>query len=73
MRRSIAIAVALVLIVVGLLGFATGAFVAVGCVLLVLSSLLLAVMLGIGASEEGKPSPPKKSPEQPKNNRPNVS
>jgi branched-subunit amino acid ABC-type transport system permease component len=54
MRRSIAIAVALVLIVVGLLGFATGAFVAVGAVLLVLASLLLAVMLGIGSDEEDK-------------------
>jgi branched-subunit amino acid ABC-type transport system permease component len=52
MRRSIAIAVALVLIVVGLLGFATGAFVAVGAVILVLACLLLAVMLGIGPSEE---------------------
>jgi Na+-transporting methylmalonyl-CoA/oxaloacetate decarboxylase gamma subunit len=73
MRRSIAIAVALVLIVVGLLGFATGAFVAIGCVVLVLSSLLLAVMLGIGASEdEGRPTA-KKPPERPKNNRPNVS
>jgi hypothetical protein len=55
MRRSIAIAVALVLIVVGLLGFATGAFVGVGCVVLVLSSLLLAVMLGIGPNEEDRP------------------
>jgi branched-subunit amino acid ABC-type transport system permease component len=54
MRRSIAIAVALVLIVVGLLGFATGAFVALGAVLLVLSCLLLAVMLGIGPNEEDK-------------------
>jgi hypothetical protein len=52
MRRSITIAVALVLCVVGLLGFATGAFVAIGCVILVLSSLLLAVMLGIGAGED---------------------
>jgi hypothetical protein len=52
MRRSITIAVALVLCVVGLLGFATGAFVAIGCVILVLSCLVLAVMLGIGASEE---------------------
>ena len=52
MRRSIAIAVALVLIVVGLLGFATGAFVAVGSVILVLASLLLAVMLGVGGGEE---------------------
>jgi hypothetical protein len=52
MRRSIAIAVALVLIVVGLLGFATGAFVAVGTVILVLACLLLAVMLGIGPGEE---------------------
>jgi branched-subunit amino acid ABC-type transport system permease component len=54
MRRSIAIAVALVLIVVGLLGFATGAFVALGAVLLVLSCLLLAVMLGIGPNEEDR-------------------
>lgn len=52
MRRSIAIAVALVLIVVGLLGFATGAFVAIGAILLVLASTLLAVMLGIGAGED---------------------
>jgi hypothetical protein len=52
MRRSIAIAVALVLAIVGLLGFATGAFVAIGCVVLVLSCLVLAVMLGIGADEE---------------------
>lgn len=51
MRRSIAIAVALVLIVVGLLGFATGAFVAIGAIILVLACLLLAVMLGIGADE----------------------
>jgi hypothetical protein len=56
MRRSIAIAVALVLAVVGLVGFATGAFVAIGCVVLVLSCLLLAVMLGIGADEEDRPS-----------------
>jgi len=52
MRRSITIAVALVLAVVGLLGFATGAFVAIGAVVLVLSCLVLAVMLGIGASED---------------------
>ena len=52
MRRSIAIAVALVLMVVGLVGFATSAFVAIGCVLLVLGSLLLAVMLGIGGGGE---------------------
>jgi hypothetical protein len=52
MRRSIAIAVALVLMVVGLLGFATTAFVAIGCVMLVLGSLLLAIMLGIGGGEE---------------------
>jgi hypothetical protein len=52
MRRSITIAVALVLAVVGLLGFATGAFVAIGCVILVLSCLVLAIMLGIGASED---------------------
>lgn len=48
MRRSIAIAVALVLMLVGLLGFATEAFVAIGCVLLVLGSLVLSVALGIG-------------------------
>ena len=47
-------AVALVLAVVGLLGFATGAFVAVGTVVLVLSSLVFAVMLGIGAAEDEK-------------------
>jgi hypothetical protein len=52
MRHSILIAVALVLMLVGLLGFAFGAFVAIGCVLLVLGSLLLAVMLGIGSGEE---------------------
>lgn len=54
MRRNVTMAVALVLAVVGLLGFATGAFVAVGCVVLVLSSLVLAVMLGIGAEEDTK-------------------
>lgn len=52
MRRSITMAVALVLAVVGLLGFATGAFVAIGCVVLVLSSLVFAVMLGIGADDD---------------------
>jgi hypothetical protein len=52
MRRNVTIVVALVLIVVGLLGFATGAFVAIGCVVLVLACLLLAVMLGIGGGEE---------------------
>jgi hypothetical protein len=52
MRRSITIAVALVLAVVGLLGFATGAFVAIGCIILVLSCLVIAIMLGIGADEE---------------------
>jgi hypothetical protein len=52
MRRNVTMAVALVLAVIGLLGFATGAFVAIGCVILVLSCLLLAVMLGIGAGEE---------------------
>jgi hypothetical protein len=52
MRRSITMAVALVLAVVGLLGFATGAFVAIGAIVLVLSCLVLAVMLGIGASED---------------------
>jgi hypothetical protein len=54
MRRNVAIVVALVLIVVGLLGFATGAFVAIGCVILVLASLLLAVMLGVGPQEDEK-------------------
>ena len=52
MRRNVTIVVALVLAVVGLLGFATGAFVAIGCVILVLSCGLLAVMLGIGGPEE---------------------
>ena len=52
MRRNVTIVVALVLAVVGLLGFATGAFVAIGCVLLVLSCLVIAVMLGIGSGEE---------------------
>ena len=52
MRRNVTIVVALVLAVVGLLGFATGAFVAIGCVILVLSCRLLAVMLGIGGPEE---------------------
>jgi hypothetical protein len=52
MRRSITMAVALVLAVVGLLGFATGAFVAIGAIVLVLSCLVLAVMLGIGANED---------------------
>jgi hypothetical protein len=52
MRRNVTIVVALVLAVVGLLGFATGAFVAIGCVVLVLSSALLAVMLGIGGPED---------------------
>ena len=51
MRRNVTIVVALVLAVVGLLGFATGAFVAIGCVVLVLSCTLLAVMLGIGGPE----------------------
>ncbi|HEY2478954.1 MAG TPA: hypothetical protein VGI17_09495 [Solirubrobacterales bacterium] len=54
MRRNVTMAVALVLAVVGLLGFATGAFVAIGCVVLVLSCLVFAVMLGIGASEDEK-------------------
>jgi hypothetical protein len=54
MRRNVTIVVALVLAVVGLLGFATGAFVAIGCVILVLSCLLLAVMLGIGPAEDEK-------------------
>jgi hypothetical protein len=54
MRRSIAIAVALVLAVVGLLGFATGAFVAIGCVILVLSCLALAILLGLGGEEEDR-------------------
>jgi hypothetical protein len=52
MRRNVTMVVALVLAVVGLLGFATGAFVAIGCVILVLSCLVFAVMLGIGAGEE---------------------
>ena len=52
MRRNVAIVVALVLIVVGLIGFATEAFVAIGCAILVLACLLLAVMLGIGPSED---------------------
>lgn len=68
MRRNVTIGVALVLAVVGLLGFATGAFVAIGCVILVLSCLLLAVMLGIDPTEEEE-----KSSDRPKNNRPNVS
>jgi hypothetical protein len=57
MRRHVTIAVALVLAVVGLLGFATGAFVAIGCVILVLSCGLLAVMLGIGGPEEDEKKP----------------
>jgi len=52
MRRNVTLAVALVLAVVGLLGFATGAFVAIGCVILVLSCGVIAVMLGIGGEEE---------------------
>jgi hypothetical protein len=52
MRRNVTLAVALVLAVVGLLGFATGAFVAIGCVILVLSCVVIAVMLGIGGGEE---------------------
>jgi hypothetical protein len=51
-RRNVTIVVALVLMAVGLLGFATGAFVAIGCVILVLACGLLAVMLGIGGPEE---------------------
>jgi hypothetical protein len=54
MRRNVTIVVALVLAVVGLIGFATGAFVAIGCVILVLSCLLLAVMLGLGPDEADK-------------------
>ena len=54
MRRNVTMAVALVLALVGLLGFATGAFVAVGCVVLVLSCLVFAVMLGIGTEEGPK-------------------
>jgi hypothetical protein len=61
MRRNVIIVVALVLAVVGLLGFATGAFVAIGCIVLVLSCLLLAVMLGIGSGEGDE-----KSPDRPK-------
>jgi hypothetical protein len=62
MRRNVTIVVALVLAVVGLLGFATGAFVAIGCVVLVLSCGLLAVMLGIGGPEDGEEErrPPEK-------------
>ncbi|HJZ36700.1 MAG TPA: hypothetical protein VJ204_10570 [Solirubrobacterales bacterium] len=56
MRRSIAIAVALVLMLVGLLGFATEAFVAIGCVILVLGSLLLAIALGMGANVDEEQS-----------------
>jgi hypothetical protein len=52
MRRNVTIVVALVLAVVGLIGFATGAFVAIGCVILVLACALLSVMLGIGGAEE---------------------
>ena len=52
MRRNVTMVVALVLAVVGLLGFATGAFVAIGCVILVLSCLVFAVMLGIGGGGE---------------------
>jgi hypothetical protein len=52
MRRNVTIVVALVLAVVGLLGFATGAFVAIGCVILVLACVLLSVMLGVGGREE---------------------
>jgi hypothetical protein len=54
MRRKVTMAVALVLAVVGLLGFATGAFVAIGCVILVLSCLVFAVMLGVGGPEDEK-------------------
>lgn len=57
MRRNVTIVVALVLAAVGLLGFATGAFVAIGCVILVLSCVLLAVMLGIGAGDEEEKPP----------------
>ena len=56
MRRSIAIAVALVLMLVGLLGFATEAFVAIGCVILVLGSLMLAIALGMGANVDEEQS-----------------
>jgi hypothetical protein len=62
-RRNVTIVVALVLMVVGLLGFATGAFVAIGCVVLVLACGLLAVMLGIGGPEDEEykdPPPPEK-------------
>jgi hypothetical protein len=52
MRRHVTIVVALVLAAVGLVGFATRAFVAIGCVILVLSCGLLSVMLGIGGPEE---------------------
>ncbi|MBS1844661.1 MAG: hypothetical protein JST53_09620 [Actinobacteria bacterium] len=61
MRRNVTIVVALVLAAVGLLGFATGAFVAIGCVVLVLSCALLAVMLGIGGPEDDdQTGPPEK-------------
>jgi len=62
MRRNVTIVVALVLAAVGLLGFATGAFVAIGCVVLVLACGLLAVMLGIGGpeEEEKQSGPPEK-------------
>lgn len=59
MRRNVTIVVALVLAAVGLLGFATGAFVAIGCVVLVLSSALLAVMLGIGGPEDDDQAGPR--------------
>ena len=68
MRRNVTLGVALVLAIVGLLGFATGAFVAVGCVILVLSCGLIAVVLGIGGEEENR-----KKPDCPRNNRTNVS
>ena len=70
MRRSIAIAVALVLMLVGLLGFATDAFVAIGCVILVLGSLMLAIALGSAAA---KTKISRSQAERKKNNRPNVS
>lgn len=52
MRRNVTIVVALVLIAVGLVGFATAAFVAIGSIVLVLGCALLAVMLGIGGPED---------------------
>lgn len=60
-------AVALVVAAIGIFGFASHDFVAIGCVIIVLASLIFAVMLGIGP-DEGE-----KQPDRPKNDRPNVS